>query len=61
MELANLQAIERALADGRVSIVGQLLRLGLALPALAKSAAVRRAAKRTLRGLREEARRADSA
>ena len=39
MDGAKRQAIERALADGRVSIVGQLLRLGLALPALAKNAA----------------------
>ena len=55
MELDNRQAIERALADGRVSIVGQLLRLGLALPALAKQAGGRRAAERALRGLEDEA------
>jgi hypothetical protein len=41
MDGANRQAIERALADGRVSIVAQLLRLRQALPALAKSAAGR--------------------
>ena len=51
MDGANRQAIERALADGRVSIVGQLLRLGLALPALAKRAGGRKAAEQSLRGL----------
>ena len=52
--LPNRQAIERALADGRVSIVGALLRLGLALPALAKNAAGRKAAARALRDLDDD-------
>ena len=54
MDGANRQAIERALADGRVSIVGQLLRLGLALPALAKQASGRKVAERALRELDED-------
>ena len=54
MDGANRQAIERALADGRVSIVGQLLRLGLALPALAKQAGGRKVAERALRELDED-------
>ena len=54
MDGANRQAIERALADGRVSIVGQLLRLGLALPALAKQAGGRKVAEPALRELEED-------
>ncbi len=49
LALDNRQAIERALADGRVSIVAQFLRLGMALPALAGSAAGRKAASDALR------------
>ena len=49
LELDNRQAIARALADGRVSVVAQLLRLGLALPGLAGSAAGRKAAGDALR------------
>ena len=51
LELDHRQAIERALADGRVSIVGQLLRLGVALPALAGSPAGRKAASDALRAV----------
>ena len=51
MDLQNRQAIERALADGRVSIIGALLRLDLGLPALAKNAAGRKAAAEALRDL----------
>ena len=49
LELDNRQAIARALADGRVGVVAQLLRLGLALPGLAGSAAGRKAAGDALR------------
>jgi hypothetical protein len=53
LELDHRQAIERALADGRVSIVGHLLRLGMALPALAGSGDGRKAAGAALRRVAE--------
>ena len=54
MDLQNRQAIERALADGRVGIIGALLRLDLGLPALAKSAAGRKAAAQAPRDLDDD-------
>jgi hypothetical protein len=53
LELHHRQAIVRALADGRVSIVGQFLRLGVALPTLGGSAAGRKAASDPLRQVAE--------
>jgi hypothetical protein len=50
MELLTRQAIERALADGRVSTVNALLRVGLALPSLVASPGGRAAAQRALCG-----------
>src|SRR5215218_668150 len=50
MELLTRQAIERALADGRVSTVNALLRVGLVLPSLAATSKGRAAAQQALRG-----------
>ena len=63
MELLTRQAIERALADGKVSTVNALLRTGLVLPDLVAppSPQARARLARTLAALEEEATEAPSA